>query len=97
MDAIFFIFMLKLRHEKNIEYTERYNDYTKAYIFDDRTQFEGYFINNGYEDISNEVLESCCMLTTKKGSVVALKALCDYTIDKHKSLSDKPKQYSLIK
>ena len=39
-------------------------------------------------DISEDLLEICKMKTTKKGTIIALKRLCDYTIKSFLSIQE---------
>ena len=57
-----------------------------AYLFDNYDEFKSYFELNGLINIDKELLELCRMKTTKKGTIIVLKGLCDYAIRKHNAL-----------
>lgn len=50
------------------------------YVFLNNEELKQYFAGNGVDDISDDVLSLCKIKTTKKGSVIAMKKLCDRTI-----------------
>lgn len=81
IEAQLFMFILRLKEEKNKEYSIGECDRHIAYVFEDYEEFRNYFINNGctraYDD---DFLSLCRMKTTRKGSIIALKGLCDYAI-----------------
>ena len=81
IEAQLFMFILRLKEEKNKEHSTDECDRHIAYIFEDYEEFRSYFINNGctraYDD---DFLSLCRMKTTRKGSIIALKGLCDYAI-----------------
>lgn len=52
----------------------------KLYIFENYDDYCSYFVDTGIDNINDELLETCKLKTTKKGKVLALKGLCDYTI-----------------
>ena len=76
-----FINISSLKEEKNKKYSIGECDPHIAYKFEDYEEFRKYFINNGctraYDD---DFLSVCKMKTTRKGSIIALKGLCDYAI-----------------
>lgn len=81
IEAQLFMYILRLKEEKNKEYSIDECNHHIAYKFEDYEEFRNYFINNGctrayYDDF----LSVCKMKTTKKGSIIALKGLCDYAI-----------------
>lgn len=84
MQAKFFIWLLHLKEEKNKQYSFMPCDKNIIYKFNNYNEFKNYFIQNGFDNISDDLLELCRMITTKKGTIIALKGLCDYTIKKHK-------------
>ena len=88
LDALLFVSMLNLKVEKDKVYSEDC-DTRLVYIFDDYDEYKNYFINNGFTNISDDILETCRMIITKKGSVLALKKLCDYTIRTHNKTNGK--------
>ena len=89
-----FMFLLHLIEEKNKEYSTSLCEKNKLYIFENYDDYCSYFVDNGIDNINDELLETCKLKTTKKGKVLALKALCDYTItrlikpNEHVSLSE---------
>lgn len=50
------------------------------YVFLNNEELKQYFVGNGVDDISDDVLSLCKIKTIKKGSVIAMKKLCDRTI-----------------
>lgn len=57
--------MLNLKVEKDKVYSEDY-DTRLVYIFDDYDEYKNYFINNGFTNISDDILEICRMIINKK-------------------------------
>jgi len=88
LDALLFVSVLNLKLEKDKVYSEDC-DTRLVYIFNDYDEYKNYFINNGFTNISDDILETCRMIITKKGSVLALKKLCDYTIRVHNKTNGK--------
>ena len=90
IEAQLFLFILGLKEEKNKEYSIDECAHHIAYIFKDYEEFRSYFINNGctraYDD---DFLSVCRMKTTRKGSIIALKGLCDYAITRSMESSSK--------
>ncbi len=84
IEAKLFIALLRLKEEKNKKYSTGECEKNIVYLFDNYDEFKAYFELNGFTNISEDLLEICRMKTTKKGTIVALKGLCDYTIKKHK-------------
>ena len=82
LEALLLVSVLNLKVESNKVYSENC-DTNLVYVFEDYNEYKNYFINNGFTNISDELLETCRMVITKRGSVIALKKLCDYTIRKH--------------
>ena len=81
------------------KFSEDLCDSNIAYVFDDYDDFRQYFIDNNcsraYDD---KIINICIMKTTKKGTIIALKRLCDYTITRvnnikvvTEDIEDKPK------
>ena len=83
IEAKLFMFVLHLKEEKNKKYSNEESEKNIAYIFDNYDEFKSYFEVNGFHDISEDLLETCRMKTTRKGTIIALKGLCDYAIRKH--------------
>lgn len=84
MDAKLYMFILNLKEEKNKKYNEKGCETNIVYVFEDENDFKSYFTDNGIYDISDKVLDTCKMKTTKKGTIIALKGICDNTIKRHK-------------
>ena len=81
LEAKLFIYLLRLEEEKNKEYSVSESDYHIVYVFEDEKEFRNYFINNGCNRASDDdFLSIFKMKITKKGSIIALKGLCDYAI-----------------
>jgi len=83
IEAKLFIALLHLKEEKNKKYSIEECERNVAYVFENFEEFKTYFELNGFADISDDLLETCRMKTTKKGTIIALKGLCDYAIRKH--------------
>ena len=86
IEAKLFIALLHLKEEKNKKYTNEISDTHMVYLFDDYDELKYYFETNGFPDISEDLLKICIMKTTKKGTIISLKELCDYTIRKKNSI-----------
>jgi len=86
IEAKLFMYLLHLKEEKNKEYSFEECEKNIAYLFDDFGEFKNYFLQNGFTDIRDDLLDLCIMKTTKKGTIIALKGLCDYTIRQHNVL-----------
>ena len=86
IEAKLFMALLHLKEEKNKKYSVEECEKNIAYLFENYDEFKNYFKLNGFDDISDDLLETCRMKTTKKGIIIALKGLCDYAIRKHNSL-----------
>lgn len=84
IDAKLFMFILKLKEEKNKVYSIEESEKHIAYTFDNEDDFKSYFTKNGIDDISEDILRLCKMKTTKKGTIIALKGICDHTIKRYK-------------
>ena len=52
---------------------------------DNYEEFKSYFVLNGFPNISEEILNLCIMKTTRKGTIISLKGLCDHAIRRHNS------------
>ncbi len=83
IEARLFMVLLHLKEEKNKKYSVKECEKNIAYLFDNYAEFKTYFELNGFSDISEDLLETCRMKTTKKGTIIALKGLCDYAIRQH--------------
>lgn len=70
--------------EENKRYSEEKCARNIVYLFKDNIEFTEYFIKNGVDDISKDLLELCKKKTTKKGTIIALKYLCDHIIKRYK-------------
>lgn len=86
IEAKLFMYLLHLKEEKNKEYSIEECEKNIAYLFDNYDEFKNYFLQNGFIDICDDLLDLCRMKTTKKGTIIALKRLCDYTIRQHNAL-----------
>lgn len=86
IEAKMFMYLLHLKEEKNKEYSFEECEKNIAYLFDDYFEFKNYFLQNGFTDIRDDLLDLCIMKTTKKGTIISLKGLCDYTIRQHNAL-----------
>lgn len=102
LEAKLFMYILRLKEEKEKKYSSDECEHNIAYVFENYKSFENYFISNGVEPAyTYGICDLCKMKRTKKGSIIALKGLCDYSISKLKqsSLKAEPKTYkeTLIK
>ena len=95
LEAKLFMALLHLKEEKNKKYSVYECQTNIAYLFNDYEEFKSYFELNGFGDISDNLLELCRMKTTKKGTIIALKRLCDYAIRKHNSLITEEKESTI--
>ena len=98
IEAKLFVALLHLKEEKTKKYSFEECQTKMVYLFDNYEEFKTYFELNGFVDISDDLLETCRMKTTKKGTIIALKRLCDYAIRKHnsmKSLNDE-RQFDVL-
>ena len=96
LEAKLFMYILKLKEEKEKNYSTDECEHNIAYVFENYKSFEDYFINNGVEPAySYGICDLCMMKRTKKGSIIALKGLCDYSISKlnQKGVQEIPKTY----
>lgn len=84
IEAKLFMLILHLKEETNREYSLLNVKKNIAYVFSNYNEFKYYFIQNGFDNISDDLLKLCIMKTTKKGTIIALKALCDHTIKMYK-------------
>lgn len=104
IEAKMFMFILNLKEEKNKMYSAEECDKNIVYLFDNFDEFKSYFETNGLDYKDKDLIEICRMKTTKKGTVIALKRLCDYTIRKHNlthlsvasSLTSKNQQFDVL-
>ena len=81
IEAKFYMYFFKLIEEKNQEYTIDECHHNIVYVFDDYKSFEAYFINNSVEPVNlKKMYDICVMKKTKKGTIIALKGLCDKAI-----------------
>lgn len=98
IEAKLFMALLHLKEEKFKKYSVEECQTNIVYLFDNYEDFKNYFVLNGFDDIGDDLLETCRMKTTKKGTIIALKRLCDYAIRKHnymKSLSEE-RQFDVL-
>lgn len=92
IEAKLFIFILHLKEEKNQEYSIEDCETKLVYLFDNYDEFRSYFVTNGFSNISENLLEICTMKKTKKGTIIALKRLCDYAIRRHDYIENMTQQ-----
>lgn len=83
IEAKLFMLILHLKEELQKVYSQEECNKNIAYVFNNYDEFKSYFLLNGFSNISDDLLELCRMKTTKKGKIIALKALCDYAIRKN--------------
>ena len=83
IEARIFINVLHLKEEKNKEYSIEECEKNIVYLFDNFDEFRSYFETNCFHDINQDLLKICRMKTTKNGTIIALKGLCDYAIRQH--------------
>ena len=95
IEAKIYMQLLSLVEDKDKKYLPVDCDYNIAYVFNNFNEYESYFENNGVTNVSEEVLRRCAVSVTKKGSVIALKNLCDRAIRRYKK--DNTKEKILIK
>ena len=93
IEAKLYIWLLHLKEENKI-YTSGEISNDKVYVFNNYKEYRQYFINNGYINIDDEILKICNMKTTKKGTIICLKKLCDYVIGEY-LIKTKPKELKL--
>jgi len=80
-EAQLFMYLLRLKEEKNKKYSSQECEYDIVYKFDNELELKNYFINNGCMNANNDsFLDIFKFKTTKKGTVIAFKGLCDYAI-----------------
>ena len=84
IEAFLYMFILNLKEEKEKKVSKSSDcDLNKVYVFNDYEEFLDYFANNGIISIYDEsLLKLCIMKKTKKGTIISMKKLCDYTIEK---------------
>lgn len=84
MEAKLSMFILNLKEEKNKQYSHEECAINITYLFENYDEFKKYFLENGLVDVSDDFLNICIMKTTRKGTIIALKKLCDYAIREYK-------------
>ena len=59
------------------------------YIFNNKEELINYLIENGVDDAYylNRCLDKCIFMITKKGTILAYKAICDIMIEKYNTFS----------
>ena len=85
LEAIIFMYIHCLKEEKKKKYTAFECEDDIAYLFEDYDSYKNYFIDNGMDYVSDETLDNCRIRVTKKGSIIALKALCDCIIREYRA------------
>lgn len=83
IEAKLFMNAIHLKEEKNKEYSIEECEKNTVYLFDNFDEFRSYFETNCFYDINQDLLKICRMKTTKNGTIIALKGLCDYAIRQH--------------
>lgn len=83
IEAELFVILLGLKEEKNKTFSFNDCDRNIVYLFENVEEYKNYFVLNGFVNINDDILKICKMKTTKKGTVIALKGLCDYAIRRH--------------
>ena len=72
---------LRVKVEENKQYSAEDCYPWIVYVFENEEEYENYFISNGAPIAVNEEILSLCKLTsTRKGTVIAYKVLCDRAI-----------------
>ena len=85
LEATLFIWFQELNVEEKKEYTETVKeDCSTVYVFNDYDEFENYF--NQYGIHNKEIINTCKLKTTRKGTIIALKGICDYAIKVRKAM-----------
>ena len=84
IEALFFIRLLNLKEAKIKKYSSVESKCNVVYLFDNEEDYKYYFIDNGFSDVSKTILNAARMKTTKKGTIIALKGVCDYAIRNHR-------------
>lgn len=82
-EARLFIELAHLKVDKTKTYSQEECPNNIVYIFDDYDEFKNYFVKNNFDNITNSLLNLCIIRTTKKGTIIAFKGLCDHIIRKH--------------
>lgn len=85
LEAKLFMFLFCLKEEKNKIYSVNECDEHIVYLFESYDEIKSYFVKNGMDDISDELINLCIMKKTKLGTIISLKGLCDYTIKRYKT------------
>ena len=83
IEAKLFVTLLGLKEELDKQFSIEECDKNVVYLFEDYEEFKNYFELNGFIKIDEGILEICKMKTTRKGTIIALKGLCDYAIRRH--------------
>lgn len=96
IEANLFMYLLHLKEEKNKEYSFEECEKNIAYLFDDFGEYKNYFLQNGFTDVRDDLLDLCIMKRTKKGTIIALKGLCDYTIRQHNAFINSTTENSVL-
>ena len=66
IEAKLFMFILRLKEEKNKKYSIDECDEHIVYLFDSYEELKSYFIKNGINDINSELLDLCIMKKQNK-------------------------------
>ena len=71
IEAKLFMFILKLKEEKNKQYSIEECDLKITYLFENYDEFRRYFLENGLVDMSDDFFNLCIMKKTRKGTIIA--------------------------
>ena len=88
-EVLFFKYILHLKEEKNKIYSPIECSRNIAYVFNNEEEYIKYFKDNGFNNVSEDILYLCKMVKTKKGKIISLKGLCDHAITRHKEITEK--------
>ena len=83
LEKMIFMFIFKLKKVKNKDLINKDCDVHLAYVFNSHEECKNYFIQHGYTDIDDQMVDEYVMRTTDKGSLICLKKLCDNAIVRH--------------
>ena len=96
IEAYLFLMLCHLKEDKNKEYSIDLCPRNIAYIFDNYDGFRNYFYQNGISIVDDEIFDLSIIKITKKGTVIALKGLCDHIIRKYNSLNEPENKSNII-
>lgn len=96
LEAKLYMRLLSLVEDKNKTYLPVDCDYNIVYVFNNYNEYKSYFLTNGLNNVSEEILERCVVSITKKGSVIALKNLCDRAIRRNNNKVNKEDKEKIL-